>query len=115
MQKLNCGGKLNSIYSNLYINICLDRENGEDWRTLAKSYGYGEAGGLLAVDDDHNPAWEDVEYESDYDYEHEALWQQNDIFNNEFKDPIHKSKNELQGDGQMAFKKYREVSSLFPL
>lgn len=43
----------------------------------------GEFGGLFAVEDDSNSAWEDVEYEPENAYEFEQMWRADELRNNE--------------------------------
>ncbi len=38
---------------------------------------------MFVVDDDGNPAWEDIEYESENEIEFEQLWRANERRNNE--------------------------------
>jgi len=70
------------IYSNFYTNPSSQRD-GKDWRTVARTLGYGEAGGLYAIVDDDNPVWEDIEYEAEDDYEFERRWKEDEKQNNE--------------------------------
>ena len=52
------------FYTNYYTNLYRARD-GKDWKSVAKAHGWGEYGGLYAVKDDKNLAWEDIKYESD--------------------------------------------------
>jgi hypothetical protein len=50
---------------------------------LQASLGLGKVGGFYAVEDDGNPAWEDIDYESDEDLEFEQRWKDDERRNGE--------------------------------
>jgi hypothetical protein len=50
---------------------------------VAYTLGYNENGGLYATWDDGNPAWEDIEYESENEYEFERYWKEDEKQNND--------------------------------
>lgn len=58
----------------LVCTNCFRARDGKDWKTVATNLGVGEIGGSYAKEDDGNPVWEDIEYESDFEYEYEARW-----------------------------------------
>jgi hypothetical protein len=53
------------IFILIFILIDIRARVGKDWKILARELGYSEVGGLFAVEDDGNPAWEDIEYEEE--------------------------------------------------
>ncbi|KAH8650262.1 hypothetical protein BGZ60DRAFT_421926 [Tricladium varicosporioides] len=62
----------------------LKRErNGKDWKSVARASGYGEFGGVFAVEDDNNSAWEDIEFEKDNEFEFEQMWRKNEAINHD--------------------------------
>jgi hypothetical protein len=98
-------------YSNIYTNLlCNSSREGKDAKSVATQLGWGDEGGLYAMTDDRNLAWEDIDYESDNEYEFEMRWRQDERANN---DPMPEalSKEELTSSGINAKKAFNQVSN----
>jgi hypothetical protein len=89
------------------ILIKLSEREGKDWKTVARGLGIGDEGGLYALADDGNPAWEDIEYDSEEDAEYEAMWKRDEQVNNER--PINASSAEVGSAAGLAYAKRTEV------
>ena len=61
--------------------------------------------------DDHNLAWEDIEYESENEYEFEMRWRQDERANNDPK-PQALSNDELTSSGKNLKLAHGKVSNL---
>jgi len=74
------------------------------WHHTAKQLGYGTEGGAYAREDDGNPAWEDVEDESDCEaiHEQETRWREDEAQNG---DTIFTLSTATLQDGQGCFQK----------
>jgi hypothetical protein len=95
-------------FINHYTNPNRER-SGKDWKTVAKNLGYGTEGGLYTTQDDNNPAWEDIEYESENEHEFESRWREDEKFN---QDGEVKTKDikDLESYGHNQFQKSIRVS-----
>jgi hypothetical protein len=82
----------------IFLLIFIRQRLGKDWKSVAKTLGYGKAGGQFAVKDDGNPIWEDIEYESDDEYEFECMWRADEEFNNEGKVEIKPADKDLESE-----------------
>jgi hypothetical protein len=84
----------------IFILINIRSRQGKDWKSIARELGYREIGGLFAVDDDGNPAWEDVEYEEENAAQFEDMWREEEKMNGEtlkeMTDDVGKKGQELQ-------------------
>jgi hypothetical protein len=56
------------------LTINIRAQVGKDWKTLARELGYSEVSGLFAVENEGNPAWEDIEYEEENAAQFEEMW-----------------------------------------
>jgi hypothetical protein len=83
---------------------------GKDAKTVARSLGWGDEGGLYASADDHNLVWEDINYESENEYEFEMRWRQ-DEKDNKDPEPRMLTSDELKSSGmnsKLTFNKVRD-------
>jgi hypothetical protein len=68
-------------------------------------------GGQFAIKDDKNPAWEDIEYESDDDAEYEKMWRNDEKVNNE-REVKGEDTKDLKSAGIHVYRQFLEVRLL---
>ena len=66
---------------------------------MARSLGVGDIGGQFAVLDDGNPVWEDIDYDSNEEYEYESRWRENEKENGDAVVTTALDKKELEKAG----------------
>ena len=80
----------------------------KDQKSLARKLGYSNVSSQFAIEDDYNPVWEDIDYESDDEFEYEARWRENEKVNGD-RQVTTISKKELKATGINRQRQYAKV------